>query len=207
MNRTQLNINIDPSLLEELKKSSIRSGKTLSNFLTEIISKFLSEDNANYSNKKINEFEKKIGVLERQISVLLLDHQKITPFTEKESRYYSEFIREVFNIKFKKGKKISRKKAFINLIDHIQCFYQWNEVYTLRLKEILFVDDYDPFSAKELNNLSIGKECPCPIRTGLINWISGNQIGECSCSNLSFPSQQEICDKGLELAKEVVLEN
>ena len=92
MNRTQLNINIDPSLLEELKKSSIRSGKTLSNFLTEIISKFLSEDNANYSNKKINEFEKKIGVLERQISVLLLDHQKITPFTEKESRYYSEFI-------------------------------------------------------------------------------------------------------------------
>ena len=53
--------------------------------------------------------------------------------------------------------------------------------------------------AKELNKLTLGIECPCPILTGQVNWINGNNTDQCSCCNLNFPSQQEICDKGAKL--------
>ena len=112
-------------------------------------------------------------------------------------------MREIFYRKTKKEKKVTKKQAFNELIQHISCFHQWNNTYTLRLKEVLFIEDYDPFSAKELNSLTVGKQCQCPIRTGLINWVNNNEVGQCLCSNLNFPSQQDICDKGPVLAKEI----
>ena len=204
MKKTQLNITIDPKLLEALKRESIKSGKTLSNKVSEIINQFLSKQKDSSSVSRLEQLERKVLVLERNVSDLSIEKQKVTPFTELESKNCSEFMREVFIQKINKEKNITRRKAFNELVKQVECFHQWNNFYTLRLKEVLFVDDYDPFSAQELNNLTIGKECPCPIRTGLINWIEGSKTGHCSCSNLNFPSQQEICENGSILVKNII---
>ena len=99
----------------------------------------------------------------------------------------------------------NRKDAFEELNTHIKCFSQWNKFYSLRLKEVLFIDDYDAFSSSELNQLSQGKVCSSPIRTGIINWISGAEKGEeCSCADLNFPSIQEICEKGAVLVPSII---
>ncbi len=204
MRRTQLNITIDPKLLDALKRESIRSGDTLSSKVSELITKFVSKQKDSSSLSRLDLLERKLLVLERKISDLSKEKQKSTPFNEVESKHCSEFMREIFNQKINKDKNITRRKAFKELIKQVECFHQWNDFYTLRLKEVLFVDDYDPFSAKELNDLTIGKECPCPIRTGLINWIEGTTKGHCSCSNLKFPSQQEICEYGSILVKNII---
>ena len=203
MKRTQLNITIDPKLLEALKRESIKSGKTLSNKVSEIINQFLSKQKDSSSENRLEQLERKFLVLERNVSDLSIEKQKVTPFTEVESKNCSEFMREIFIQKINKEKNITRRKAFNELVKQVECFHQWNNFYTLRLKEVLFVDDYDPFSAKELNNLTLGKECPCPIRTSLINWIASSNTGKCSCSNLNFPSQQEICTKGAALVANI----
>ena len=169
MKITQLNITIDPKLLEALKRESIKSGKTLSNKVSEIINQFLSKQKDSSSSSRLKQLERKFLVLERKVSDLSIKKQKATPFTEVESKNCSEFMREIFIQKINKEKNITRRKAFNELIKQVECFHQWNKFYTLRLKEVLFIDDYDPFSALELNNLTIGKECPCPIHTGLIN--------------------------------------
>ncbi len=204
MRRTQLNIVIDPKLLNALKRESIKSGDTLSNKVSELITQFLSKQKDSSSLSRVDQLERKILVLERKVLDLSTEKQKATPFNEVESKNYSEFMREIFYQKINKEKSITKRKAFNELVKQVEYFHQWNDFYTLRLKEILFVDDYDPFSAKELNNLTIGKECPCPIRTGLINWIEGTNKGHCSCSNLKFPSQQEICENGSILAKNII---
>ena len=204
MKKTQLNISIDPKLLEALKRESIKSGKTLSRKVSEIINQFLSKQKDISSRSRLEQLERKVLVLERKVSDLSLEKQKATPFTEAESKNCSEFMREIFIQKINKEKNITKRKAFNELVKQVECFHQWNNFYTLRLKEVLFVDDYDPFSAQELNNLTIGKECPCPIRTGLINWIEGSKRGHCSCSNLNFPSQQEICENGSILVKNII---
>ncbi len=201
MSKTQLNITIEPELLLDLKRNSIKSGKTLSQNVSDIISQFLSTKKASSSPQRLDLLERKILVLERKLSDLSTEKQKITPFNEVESKNYSEFMREVFNQKIRKSQNINRKKAFDELVKQIDCFHQWDQFYTMRLKEVLFLDDFDPFSAKELNHLTLGKECPCPIRTGLINWINGSKKGQCSCSNRTFPSQQQICENGSVLAK------
>ncbi len=203
MSRTQLNISIDPVLLKALKKAAIRSGKTLSNHLTEIISASISNENNNVQPTRIQVLEEKVIALEKKFSILTSNNHKITPFTEEESKKWSEFTREVFYRKIEQEEHITRKEAFEELVSQISCFNQWNTIYTLRLKEILFLDDYNPFSAKELNFLTLGNECPSPIRTGLINWITGNNSRECSCINRDFPTQQEICLRGSVLAKDI----
>ena len=203
MARTQLNIGIHPELLKLIKKESRKAGKTVSSFLSEIIANTLSKKKYEGSYQRIDEIEQKVVALERKISSVTSTQQKVTPSTEAESGKCSEFIRAIFNQKLKKDATLIRKQEFIDLIKHISCFHQWSQIYTLRLKEVLFTDDYEPFTAYELNNLTLGKECPCPIRTGLINWIEGNIIGHCSCSNINFPSQQEICEKGSTLVENI----
>ena len=140
MARTQLNINIDPALLSRLKSESIKSGKTLSNFLTELISNSLDGNEYIYSHmdlSRIQSMENKIFELERKISDLSLRKQKMTPFTDPESKNCSEFMRELFSRKIKND-GLSKKQGFDLLIDHISCFHQWNKLYSLRFKEILF---------------------------------------------------------------------
>ncbi len=196
MVRTQLNINIDPALLAEIKEKSRLEGKTITSFISELLSNALSTRNIIPLTVKVKNLEDKIKFVEDKINYLISSKQKVTPFNDYEAKNCSEFMRDFFYQQIQVDKIEDRKFAFEELIKHLECFHQWNKLYSLRFKEILFTEDYDPFSSLELNNLTIGKQCPCPIRTGLINWKFNNPIGKCCCEEEIFPSQQEICDKG-----------
>ncbi len=199
MPKTQLNFNIDPNLLAELKSKAMMSGKTLGSFLNEIITKSLNEHHDSTLSFRLNQMEARIHELERKLGEYTKPGQKITPFTDKEAINCTYFMRELFKVVSNYREPTRKKEAWDQLLSHIACFDQWNDLYTLRLKEVLMMDDGDPWTAKELNNLTTGKACPCPIRTGLINWVNKQEKGQCSCDNDQFPSQQEICDKGIKL--------
>ena len=196
MARSQLNINIDPALLLELKEKARIEGKTVTSFISELLSKTLKSQTTKPLSEKVTILEEKIDFLEDKINKILSPQKKITPFNNSEAKNCSEFIRALFYKQIKRSKIDNRKQAYEQLLSHIKCFHQWDDFYSLRLKEVLFIDDYEPFSSSELNSLTTGKECPCPIRTGLINWINDKELGKCSRENEEFPSQQEICDEG-----------
>ena len=69
--RTQLNINISPKLLEELKRTAIKSGKTLTSLVSEILTKQLEKNIANSSTDS-NHFsiEERLNSLEKAVSLL-----------------------------------------------------------------------------------------------------------------------------------------
>tara|TARA_Y100001968_G_scaffold292421_1_gene297602 strand:- start:268 stop:576 length:309 start_codon:yes stop_codon:yes gene_type:complete len=98
-------------------------------------------------------------------------------------------MRGVFQKTYNEKGFNSKKVAFLDFCQHVRGYQEWNEVLSLRLKEVMLMDDPDPFTGKELNDLCKGNKCNCPIRFGLINWTGLTEV----------PSQQEICDKGDEL--------
>ena len=203
MLRTQLNINIDPALLLKLKSEAIKQGKTVTDFVSLAIKNQVNNAFAEKNlEDRVSSVEQRISVLENSFS-RVSSSQKITPFTIREAENCNEFIKGVFREEAKKKQYKSTMDAWDDLIAHIDCFDQWNDIYTLRLKEALFIKDGDLLTADEMNTLTKGKICPCPIRTGLINWVNNFKKGECSCSNDNFPSQQTICDKGPKLLEEL----
>ncbi len=199
MPRSQLNINIDPDLLSELKEKARTEGKTISAFTSEILSNTLKAHSNKPLGSQISELKNKINVLQTQINSItnvLPAYNKVTPFTEKEAENFSEFLKSIFEEYVSKKKFASKKEAFNQLLSHIACFSEWNQLYSLRLKEVLFIKDYDPFSISEMNSLTAFKKCHSPIRTALITWTKERSPGQCYCKDIDFPSLQEICDKG-----------
>ncbi len=204
MKRSQLNINIAPELLGELKGRAMMSGKTLSSYITEIIVKKLTEEEESTFNYRLNTMEIRLNQLESKIGIVTLSKQKETPFTTEEAQRCTAFIKDLFTLIAQKKCFSSKKSAWDDFLPHVTSFDQWNNFHTLRLQEVLFIEDGEPLTAQELNALTKGKECPCPIRTGFINWISQNKKGVCSCSDLNFPSQQEICNEGVKLLDRII---
>ena len=132
------------------------------------------------------------------------DGSHVTPsFTPHELQNFNEFIKAVFSKELKRKGYRSTKEAWNDFINHINCFEQWSETCSFRLKESLFIEHADPLTCDEMNQLTKGKRCPCPIRTGLINWINNSDQGKCCCADKSFPSQQVICEKGSNLIDEL----
>ena len=203
MGRTQLNINIDPELFDELKKHAIMSGKTISSFVSESLSRQLDNISPETIESKLNGLEKRIQSIELMLTSTDTSGVKITPFTSQEAQRYNEFTKAVFAEEIKKKSYKSSKDAWDDFIPHVECFDQWNDFYTLRLKEVIFIEHGNPITNDEMNILAKDKICPAPIRTGLINWIKNSEKGVCSCSCKDFPSQKEICKEGSRLVREL----
>ena len=144
--RTQLNINIDESLLKELKQLALSENLALSVFIRNSLRDIVS------------------GKRE----LILPTKQK--PFTEKHAINCSSFMKAIFQKM--RVKKIFRNDldAFNKLLSHMETSKQWNDIYTKRLKEVLLDDKATPFKAEELNDMSKSRECECPIYIGLKEW-------------------------------------
>ena len=144
--RTQLNINIDESLLKELKQLALSENLALSVFIRNSLRDIVSGKRGEISPTK----------------------QK--PFTEKHALNCTNFMKAIFQKM--RVKKIFKNDldAFNNLLSHIETFKQWNDSYTKRLKEVLLDDTATPFKAEELNEMTKNRECECPIYLGLKEW-------------------------------------
>ena len=203
MKRTQLNVSIDPKLLEKLKESARISGKSLVGFVSDCFINQIENLPVESIESRFQLIEQRLQSIEEKIEFSALQAQKTQTFTSQELQNFNEFIKAIFKEELKRKGYKSIKEAWNDFINHINCFDQWDETCSFRLKESLFFEDGDPLTSDEINHLKEGEICPQPIRTGIINWINNSDRGKCCCSVEDFPSQQQICEKGLMLVKDI----
>ncbi len=203
MKRSQLNISIDPELLKRIKECARKSGKSITGYVVDCCTKQIEDYPFQSLEPRIERIEERLQSIEKNLSSPLTGSKKTTLLTPREADNCNEFIKAIFEKEVERKEYKSIKNAWNDLIRHISCFDQWSDIYTFRLKESLFIDHADPLSSEEINLLTKGQECPCPIRTGLINWIKSGAQGKCCCSDKSFPSQEVICEKGSILLKDM----
>lgn len=144
--RTQLNINIDESLLKELKQLALAENLALSVFIRNSLREIVSSERGG----------------------ILFTKQK--PFTEKQAINCTSFMKGVFQKMRVKDIFTNDLDAFNKLLSNIKKSKQWNDNYTKRLKEVLLDDTAIPFKAEELNDMTKDRQYECPIYIGLKEW-------------------------------------
>lgn len=193
MTKSQFNIKISKDLLIKVKRQAMMSGKSLTEHITDLVTKSLSNnDNQNIdlsAVNKIENLEKRLLSLESIVSNREYLSQKLKPFTNSEAINCTKFMRAVFDKELEKRNYNDKSEAFDDFLQSVQVFDGLNKSFSDRLKEIMLSDKPSPWTGRELNELTGEDKCNCSIRKGLIHWT-----GKTEC-----PSQQEICDKGEEL--------
>ena len=203
MKRTQLNVSIDPKLLEKIKESARISGKSLVGFVSDCFVNQIENLPVESIDSRFQTIEQRLQLIENNLQLPALKAQRTQPFTSQELENFNGFIKAIFRKELKRKGYRSMKEAWNDFINHMNCFEQWNETCSFRLKESLFIEHADPLTSEEINHLKEGDVCPQPIRTGIINWINNSDRGECCCSDKEFPSQQQICEKGSMLVEDI----
>ncbi len=189
MSKSQFNIKISKDLLTSVKRQAIKSGKSLTEHITDLVKKSLDENDDIDGLKKIKDFERRLILLESTVSNREYLSEDIKPFSNVEAVNCTKFMRGFFDKEVEKRELVDKNSALIDLISHINSYVQLNKIFTGRIEDIMLSDNATPWTGKELNKLSNSNKCNCPIRFGLVNWT-----GRFDC-----PSQQEICDKGEKL--------
>ena len=193
MTKSQFNIKISKDLLIKVKRQAMMSGKSLTEHITDLVTKSLSDnDNQNIdlsAVNKIENLEKRLLSLESIVSNREYLSQKLKPFTNSEAINCTKFMRAVFDKELEKRNYDDKSEAFDDFFKSVQVYDGLNKSFSDRLKEIMLSDKPSPWTGRELNELTGEDKCNCSIRKGLIHWT-----GKTKC-----PSQQEICDKGEEL--------
>ena len=198
MSRSQLNIKLPERTLKRIKRQAMMKGKTLTQHLVDLINRSLEDEILEDDNLLINDATIH-GVLHRLLRVesaiqnYSYLNTGLTPFSDQEAINCSEFMREVFVRTVKEKGFSSNLEAFSDFSQYLQDYENWNEASTMRLREVMLMENPEPWTGNELNDLSSGDKCNCPIRFGLIEWTGKYNI----------PSQQEICDKGAELLNRI----
>ena len=193
MTKSQFNIKISKDLLIKVKRQAMMSGKSLTEHITDLVTKSLSDkdiQNIDLSSvDKIEDLEKRLLSLESIVTNREYLSQKLKPFTNSEAVNCTKFMRAVFDKELEKRNYDDKSEAFDDFLQSVQVFDGLNKLFSDRLKEIMLSDKPSPWTGRELNELTGEDKCNCSIRKGLIRWT-----GKTEC-----PSQQEICDKGEEL--------
>ena len=193
MTKSQFNIKISKDLLTKVKRQAIMSGKSLTEHITDLITKSLSENyiqNVDFNSpRRLKDLEERILSIESIVKNREYLSENLKPFTNSEAINCTKFMRSLFELEVEKRNFNDKNKAFDDFFEHIKVFNQASIYFTDRLKEVMLSDNPTPWTGQELNDLVGEDKCNCPIRKALINWT-----GKIDC-----PSQQEICDKGEEL--------
>ena len=193
MTKSQFNIKISKDLLIKVKRQAMMSGKSLTEHITDLVTKSLSDNdiqNIDLSSvNKIEDLEKRLLSLESIVTNREYLSQKLKPFTNSEAINCTKFMRAVFDKELEKRNYDDKSDAFDDFFKSVQVYDGLNKSFSDRLKEIMLSDKPSPWTGRELNELTGEDKCNCSIRKGLIHWT-----GKTEC-----PSQQEICDKGEEL--------
>ena len=193
MTKSQFNIKISKDLLIKVKRQAMMSGKSLTEHITEMITNSLSDNGVhdtdlNYQNQ-IKDLEKRLLSLESVVGNREYISKKLKPFTNSEAINCTQFIRGVFYKQLEKRNFQNKSEAFDDFMNSIREVSELNESFSVRLKEIILSERPTPWTGKELIELTSNDKGNCPIRKALVNWTRV----------IKFPSQQEICDKGVEL--------
>ena len=193
MTKSQFNIKISKDLLIKVKRQAMMSGKSLTEHITDLVTKSLSDNDIQNIDlppvNKIEDLEKRLLSLESIVTNREYLSQKLKPFTNSEAVNCTKFMRAVFDKELEKRNYDNKSEAFDAFFKSVQVYDGLNKSFSDRLKEIMLSDKPSPWTGRELNELTGEDKCNCSIRKGLIHWT-----GKTEC-----PSQHEICDKGEEL--------
>ena len=193
MIKSQFNIKTSKDLFTRVKRQAAMSGKSLTEHITDLVTKSLSENNIEktdfYPLNEIKELEKRLLHVESVVGNREYVSESLKPFTNSEAVNCTKFMRGVFKQEVIKKNYENNSDAFKDLYEHIKKYEQLSQFFIDRLEEILTSDIPAPWTGSELNELTGSRKCNCSIRKGLIDWAG----------IIDFPSQQEICDKGEDL--------
>ena len=193
MTKSQFNIKISKDLLIKVKRQAMMSGKSLTEHITDLITKSLLENSLqesnDFSHERFRDMEDRLITLESIVSNREYISEKIKPFTNSDAINCTKFMKGFFDKEIEKRNFIDKNQAFDDFFNHLVTFIKIDDFPTDRLKEIMLSDKTEPWSGKELNYFASYNKCNCPIRKGLIDWTR----------TFNCPSQQEICEKGEQL--------
>ena len=115
--KSQLNIKIDPKLLLRLKSKAIKSGKTLTAFVTELLEhgSIKVSNDVEILEKRLLKIEEKLNLKDNFLSDLEEDlNQSKCIFSDSGAKRYGEIARELFEF-YRKEKKLSLEDALSDL--------------------------------------------------------------------------------------------
>ena len=111
--KSQLNIKIDPKLLLKLKSKAIKSGKTLTAFVTELLEQSSTKVTEDFDilEKRLLKLEERLNLTDKSSYNKEKEVDQINSiFSDSGAKIYGELARELFEL-HRKEKKLSMKDA------------------------------------------------------------------------------------------------
>ena len=103
MKRTQLNVSIDPKLLEKIKESARISGKSLVGFVSDCFVNQIENLPVESIDSRFKVVEQRLQSIEKKLDFPVYQNQSNTSVTPQELKNFNEFIKAVFR------KEVQRK--------------------------------------------------------------------------------------------------
>ena len=162
--KSQLNIKIDPELLLKLKSKAIKSGKTLTVFVTELLEQGSTKvrDDFDILEKRLLKIEERLNLTDNFAS----DKEKEvdqcnTIFSDSGAKIYGELARELFEL-HRKEKKLSMKDALGELSNCLKNYDSYPEL----VFQIL--SGNHELTGLEMTNAY--RNGSCAMRTAVVQW-------------------------------------
>ena len=159
--RSQLNINIDPELLLRIKSEAIKSGNTLTEFVTKKLTEIESTSRYELMEARLLRIERHLK-LDKNSSDPSKDNKKI--FTDAGAKNYGEVARRLFNV-FLKKKGLSKKDGIKELGSYLMKLPHSSP-------ELVFNVLLDNHILTGLEMTNAYRNGACAMRTALVEWAN-----------------------------------
>ena len=166
--KSQLNIKIDPELLLKLKSKAIKSGKTLTAFVTELLEQVPPKiaDEFDILEKRLLKIEERLNLIDNFSS----DKEKLVDqcnsiFSDSGAKIYGELARELFDL-HRKEKSLSMKDALGELSICLKNYDSYPEL----VFQIL--SGHHELTGLEMTNAY--RNGSCGMRSALSEWTNSS---------------------------------
>ncbi len=128
MSKSQFNIKISKDLLTKIKKQAMMSGKSLTEHITDLVTKSLSENNfpksEDFYNDRFVALEQRFLNIESIVSNIEYLSQKLKPFTNPEAINCKRFMKGLFEKEVEKRNFVDKNQAFDDFFNHLLNYVQ-----------------------------------------------------------------------------------
>ena len=114
MKRTQLNVSIDPKLLEKIKESARISGKSLVSYVSDCFVNQIDNIPVESIDSRFHTIEQRLQSIEKKLDLTNYESHVTSSFTPHELQNFNEFIKAVFSKELKRKGYRSMKEASVS---------------------------------------------------------------------------------------------